>query len=126
MSSVCSKIISGEIPCYKIYEDGKTLAFLNINPETRGHVLVIPKIEVEKVYDLPEEYFIAVMNTAKKIAKHMDAKLGARIVWKIIGKDVPHAHVHLLPFDETWTKDRVIETTPEEFEQIRQELELKD
>lgn len=126
MSSVFSKIIAGEIPCYKIYEDDKTLAFLNINPETRGHVLVIPKIEVEKIYDLPEEYFIAVMNTAKKIAKHMDAKLGARIVWKIIGKDVPHAHVHLLPFDETWTKDRVIETTPEEFEQIRQELELKD
>lgn len=124
MSSVFTKIINGEIPCYKIYEDDKTLSFLNINPETRGHVLVIPKIEVEKVYDLPQDYFQALMDSAKKIAQHMDKKLGARIVWKIIGKDVPHAHVHLLPFDETWTKDRVIETTPEEFEQIRQELEL--
>ena len=57
MSSVFTKIINGEIPCYKIYEDDKTLSFLNINPETRGHVLVIPKIEVEKVYDLPQDYF---------------------------------------------------------------------
>ena len=78
MSSVFSKIIAGEIPCYKIYEDDKTLSFLNINPETRGHVLVIPKIEVEKVYDLPQDYFQALMESAKKIAQHMDKKLGTR------------------------------------------------
>ena len=126
MPSVFSKIIAGEIPCYKIYEDDKTLAFLDINPETRGHTLVIPKIEVDKIYDLPDDYYLALMSTAKKISKHLEEKLGARTLWKVIGVDVPHAHIHLLPFDETWTKDRVIETTPAEFEQIRQELKITD
>lgn len=124
MSSVFSKIVAGEIPCYKIYEDDKTLAFLDINPETRGHTLVIPKIEVDKIYDLPDDYYLALMATAKKLSKHLEEKLGARTLWKVIGVDVPHAHIHLLPFDETWTQDRHIELSPAEFEQLRQELEL--
>lgn len=124
MPSVFSKIIAGEIPCYKIYEDDKTLAFLDINPETRGHTLVIPKIEVDKIYDLPDDYYLALMSTAKKLSKHLEEKLGARTLWKVIGVDVPHAHIHLFPFDETWTHDRRIELSPAEFEQLRQELEL--
>ena len=96
MPSIFTRIINGEIPCYKIYEDDKTLAFLDIHPETKGHTLVIPKNEVDKI-----------------------------TLWKVVGTDVPHAHVHLEPFDETWHYGREVELTPEEFEEIRQKLELK-
>ena len=125
MSSIFAQIIAGDIPCYKIYEDDKTIAFLDINPETRGHTLVVPKAEVDKIYDLPEEDYTALMSTVKKISKHMEKVLGARTLWKVIGTDVPHAHVHLLPYDETWTHGRTLKLTPEEFEQIRTKLEYK-
>ncbi len=125
MSSIFTKIINGEIPSYKIYEDDKTLAFLDINPETKGHVLVVPKLEVDKIYDLPEEDFDALMHTVKKLSTHMEKVLGKRTLWKVIGTDVPHAHVHLLPFDETWEHGRTLKLTPEEFEEIRTKLEYK-
>ena len=125
MSSVFTKIIDGEIPCYEIYEDDKTLAFLDINPETKGHTLVIPKKEIDKIYDLPDEDYAALLKTAKKLSKHMEEALGARTLWKVIGTDVPHAHIHLMPYDETWYHGRNIKLTPEEFEEIRQKLELK-
>ncbi len=126
MSSVFAKIINGEIPSYKIYEDEKTVAFLDINPESRGHVLVVPKLEVDKIYDLPDEDYDALMHTVKKLSSHMEKVLGQRTLWKVIGTDVPHAHVHLLPYDETWEQGRTLKLTPEEFEQIRQELEYHD
>lgn len=125
MSSIFTQIIKGEIPCYKIYEDEKTMAFLDINPETRGHVLVVPKNEVDKIYELPDEDFSALMSTVKKLSSHMEKVLGARILWKVIGTDVPHAHVHLLPYDESWQHGRTLKLTPEEFEEIRAQLELK-
>ena len=92
MASLFTKIIQGEIPCYKIYEDEKTFAFLDIAPEAEGHTLVIPKLEVDKVYDLPDEDYQAVMFTVKKLAKHMEDVLGKRMQVKIVGIDVPHAH----------------------------------
>lgn len=125
MSSVFSQIIKGEIPCYKVYEDDKTMAFLDINPETRGHVLVVPKLEVDKIYDLPDADFDALMHTVKKLSSHMEKVLGARILWKVIGTDVPHAHVHLLPYDESWQHGRTLSLTPEEFAEIREKLALK-
>lgn len=125
MPSIFTKIINGEIPSYKIYEDDKTMAFLDINPETKGHTLVVPKLEVDKIYDLPDEDFTALMATVKKLSKHLEQKLGRRTLWKVIGTDVPHAHVHLMPYDDTWQQGRTLELTPEEFEQICQELELK-
>ena len=125
MPSVFTKIINGEIPCYKIYEDDKTLAFLDINPETKGHTLVVPKNEVDKIYELPDEDYSALMATVKKLSKNMEEKLGKRTLWKVIGTDVPHAHVHLLPFDESWEHGKTLKLTPEEFEQIRQKLEYK-
>lgn len=125
MSSVFTKIIKGEIPCYKIYEDDKTFAFLDIHPETLGHTLVVPKLEVDKLYELPDEDYFAVMATAKKLAQHMEKVFGTRTVWKVVGSDVPHAHVHLCPFDEKWYQGREIPMTPEKFEEIRQKLELK-
>ena len=125
MPSIFTKIIKGEIPCYKIYEDDKTLAFLDINPETKGHTLVIPKVEVDKIYELPDADYQALMATVKKLSAHMEDVLGARTLWKVIGTDVPHAHVHLLPFDETWSHNRHVEMTPEEFEQLRQQLAVE-
>ena len=123
MSSIFTKIIQGEIPCYKIYEDDKTFAFLDIHPESKGHVLVIPKNEVDKIYELPDEDYQTLMAAVKKLSQHMEKVLGARILWKVVGTDVPHAHVHLMPFDETWQHGRTLDLTPEEFEQIRAKLE---
>lgn len=125
MSSIFTKIINGEISSYKIYEDEKTLAFLDIHPETKGHVLVVPKLEVDKIYDLPDEDYDALMKTVKKLSKHLEKVLGARTLWKVVGTDVPHAHVHLEPYDKTWFHGRTLELTPEEFEQIRAKLEYK-
>ena len=125
MSSVFTKIVNGEIPCYKIYEDDKTMAFLDINPETPGHTLVIPKKEVDKIYDLDDEDFNALMTTVKKLSRHMEEVLGTRTLWKVIGTDVPHAHVHLLPFDKDWHQGRQVKLTEQEFNDIQKKLELK-
>ncbi|MDO4986957.1 MAG: HIT domain-containing protein [Candidatus Saccharibacteria bacterium] len=122
MASVFSKIVAGEIPCYKVYEDDKVLAFLDIHPETKGHTLVIPKVEVDKIYDLPEEDYQALFAAVKKIAAHMDEVLGRRTLMKVIGTDVPHAHVHLMPQDDTWEYGRTLELSSEEMEEIRQKL----
>lgn len=124
MSSIFTKIINGEVPCYKIYEDDKTFAFLDINPETKGHTLVVPKTEVDKIYDLTDEDYEALMHTVKKLSKHMEQVLGARILWKVVGTDVPHAHVHLEPLDETWFHGRHLEFTADEFQKIQQTLKL--
>ena len=125
MPSIFTKIINGEIPCYKIYEDDKTMAFLDINPESKGHTLVVPKNEVDKIYELPEEDYEALMQTVKKLSQNMEKVLEKRTLWKVIGTDVPHAHVHLLPYDETWEHGRTLELTPEEFEEIRAKLKLE-
>lgn len=124
MSSIFTKIINGEIPCYKIYEDDKTFAFLDIHPETKGHTLVVPKKEVDKIYDLEDEDYQALMATVKKLSKNMEQVLGVRTLWKVVGTDVPHAHVHLEPFDETWRYGREVEMTEAEFEEIRAKLAL--
>ena len=123
MSSVFTKIINGEIPCYKIYEDDKTLAFLDIHPETKGHTLVIPKKEVDKIYELDDEDYKTLMDTVKKLSRHLENVLEKRILWKVIGTDVPHAHVHLMPYDETWFHGREVEMTEQEFEDLRKKLE---
>ena len=108
MSSVFTKIIRGEIPCYKIYEDERTFAFLDISPEAVGHTLVVPKNEVAKVYELQDEDYRAVMETVRKLMQHYETVLGKRMTMKVVGVDVPHAHVHILPFDEYFEK-----STPE-------------
>lgn len=122
MSTLFSQIIAGEIPSYKIYEDEKNFAFLDINPETEGHTLVVPKNPVNKLYDLPEEDYISLLLAAKKIATHMDEVLGRRIIWKVVGTDVPHAHIHLMPFDENWTYGRHLELSEAEMKKIQEKL----
>ncbi len=99
--SIFTKIINGEIPSHKVYEDDKTLAFLNIYPSVKGHVLVIPKVQVENVWDLSEDDYVALMTTVKKVALRLKDVIGSeRVGEKIIGLDVPHAHVHLVPFTD--------------------------
>ena len=100
--SIFTKIIKGQIPAHKIYEDEQTLAFLDINPIQPGHTLVIPKQQIEFVWDLPDELYQAVMQTCKKVALRMREVLPQQYIHeRIVGTDVPHAHVHLIPFDET-------------------------
>lgn len=122
MASIFSKIIAGEIPCYKIYEDEKTFAFLDIHPETRGHTLVVPKLECDKIYDLPEEDYLALWATVKKIAKNMEKVTGKRSLMKVIGTDVPHAHVHIMPLDESWQYGKTLELSTEEMAEIAKKL----
>ena len=123
MASVFSRIISGEIPCYKIYEDEKSFAFLDINPEAKGHTLVVPKTEVGKIYDLSDEDWVALWASAKKIAKHMDEVTGRRTIMKVVGVDMPdYAHIHLIPTDETWEDGKTLKLRDEEFEEIRDKL----
>lgn len=100
MASIFTKIIQGEIPSYKLYEDEKTYAFLDLDQRSRGHALVIPKNEIDKLYELDDDDFQAVMATAKKLSQHFERQLDKRILWKVIGTDVPHAHVHLIPLQE--------------------------
>lgn len=100
--SIFTKIIKGEIACHKIYEDGKTLAFLDIHPKTAGHTLVIPKKQVEFVWDLADEDYSALMATVKKVALRIRGVLGASYVGELVlGVDVPHAHIHVYPFETT-------------------------
>ena len=97
--SIFTKIVKGEIPAHKIYEDDQTLAFLDIHPSVEGHALVIPKKQVEFVWDLDSETYQAVMMTAKEVAVQLRTVLGVPYVGvKVIGIDVPHAHVQLIPF----------------------------
>lgn len=98
--SLFTKIIKGEIPCHKIYEDEKTFVFLDIYPSSAGHMLVIPKKQVEFLWDLEDEDYEAVMGTAKKMALRARQIMNVKYVGvKVIGTDVPHAHVHIIPFN---------------------------
>lgn len=98
--SIFTKIIKGEVPCHKVYEDDKTLAFLDIHPIQPGHVLVIPKLQIDHVWDLPDEEYAALMQTCKKVAYRIREVLRpARVGVQVMGMDVPHAHVHLIPFN---------------------------
>lgn len=114
--SIFTKIVKGEIPCHKIYEDDLTLAFLDIHPVTPGHTLVIPKKQIEFVWDLPADDYGAVMATTQKIALRLREVLGVKYVGeRIVGVDVPHAHVQLIPFNVVaeYTAPQDMESEPD-------------
>ena len=99
--SIFTKIIKGEIPCQKVYEDEKTIAFLTIQPVREGHTLVVPKVQVDQYIDLPDEDYDAMWRTVKKVAARLRDVTGKERIGIVIkGIDVPHAHVHLIPFDK--------------------------
>lgn len=96
--SIFTKIINGDIPSHKIYEDEHTYAFLDINPASEGHTLVVPKSQVEFVWDLDDDTYTALTCSVKKIAKHLREVTGKHVGELVVGVDVPHAHIHLVPF----------------------------
>ena len=126
--SIFTKIVKGEIPSHKIYEDEKTLAFLSIYPSVEGHTLVIPKTQVDSLWDLAEDEYDAVMDTTKKVALRLKEVLGVtRVGVKVIGIDVPHAHVHLVPFNtaqEYYAKETTNEPDHEALKAIASKLAL--
>jgi len=100
--SIFTKIIKGEIPSHKIYEDDKTFAFLDIHPIQEGHVLVVPKVQAEFIWDLDAEDYQALMNTVQKVGRRLrEVTEAAYVGVEVIGVDVPHAHVHVVPFTTT-------------------------
>lgn len=100
MASVFTKIVNGEIPSHKIAEDEKYLAFLDINPLAKGHTLVIPKEEVDYIFDLEDELLANMMPFAKRVARAIDKVMDCkRVGIAVLGLEVPHAHVHLIPIN---------------------------
>ena len=124
--TIFSKIISGEIPSYKIAEDEQFLAFLDVFPLVKGHVLVVPKTEVDKIFDLPDEYLAAMLVFSKPIAKAIEKTMKCRRCGiSVVGLEVPHAHMHLLPInsanDLNFTQPK-IRVSKEEMELIQQKI----
>lgn len=127
--SIFTKIINGEIPCNKIYEDDDVIAFLDIHPVQPGHVLVVPKIQVDHFEDLPENEYIKLWLCVKKIAQHLKILGRDRIGIIIDGTGVPHAHIHLIPFDKTAElinlADMSVEPDYKALEEMALKLEIK-
>jgi len=100
MSTIFSKIVSGEIPSFKVAETDQFLAFLDINPNTKGHTLCIPKKEVDKLFDLDDETYNGLMSFSKNIAKAIEQAIPCiRVGMTVVGLEVPHAHIHLIPIN---------------------------
>jgi len=98
MASIFTKIINGQIPCYKVAESDDFFAFLDINPNSKGHTLVVPKKEVNKLFDLDENTYLGLMQFSRKVAKALEKVVPCeRIGLTVIGLEVPHVHVHLIP-----------------------------
>lgn len=101
MASIFTKIVNGEIPCYKIAEDDNFLAFLDVNPNTAGHTLCIPKQEINKIFDMEEELYMGLMAFSRKVAKALEKTIDCkRIGVAVVGLEVPHVHVHLIPLHD--------------------------
>lgn len=114
--SVFTKIIKGELPSHKVYEDDKTIAIVPLHPIAKGHILVIPKVQIDQFIDLPKEDYRALMDIVQAIGKNMKQVLGvSRIGLQIIGVDVPHVHVHVIAFN-----------TIDEYQQIADESAAPD
>jgi len=101
MSSIFTKIVNGEIPAYKIAEDDRYLAFLDVNPNAEGHTLCIPKVEINKIFDMEEDHYLGLMQFARKVAKAIEKTVPCkRIGVAVVGLEVPHVHVHLIPLHD--------------------------
>lgn len=126
MSSIFTKIINGEIPCYKIAEDDRFFAFLDINPNAKGHTLCVPKKEIDRFFDLDDDLYLGLMQFSKKIATALEKTVPCnRIGMTVIGLEVPHAHVHLIPLNEMeeMTFKHKVSLTKEEFEALAKDIQ---
>ncbi|MBR4046802.1 MAG: HIT family protein [Alistipes sp.] len=127
MATIFSRIVAGEIPCYKVAENDKFFAFLDIAPLAKGHTLVIPKREVDYFYDMEDDELQEMIVFAKSIAKKIKATTGCiKVATVVLGLEVPHAHIHLVPMNtenDVDFKREKLSLTPEEFAEIAKSLQ---
>ncbi|MDW8302544.1 MAG: HIT family protein [Bacteroidia bacterium] len=127
MASVFTKIIQGQLPCYKIAENEHCISFLDIQPIARGHTLVVPKVEVDYMFDLPDNVYVELHLFAKKIAAALKKAIPCqRICTAVVGFEVPHTHIHLIPantiHDVNFTNPR-LKFTPDEYQRIAAQIQ---
>jgi len=125
MSTIFTKIVNGEIPAYKIAEDDNYLAFLDVNPNAKGHTLCIPKKEIDKIFDMDEESYLGLMKFSKKIAAALEKTVPCkRVGMAVVGLEVPHAHVHLIPLNEMdeMRFHNKVSLSKEEFEALAKDI----
>ena len=126
MASIFTKIVNGEIPAYKVAEDDRFFAFLDINPRAEGHTLVIPKKEIDYLFDLDDNLLGDMMIFAKKVAKAQKKAIECkRVGVLVVGTEVPHAHIHLIPFkteSQVSLQSPVLKFSPEEFKEIAERI----
>lgn len=124
--TIFSKIIAGEIPCHKIAESEHFIAFLDIFPLTKGHTLIVPKVEIDKLFDVPDEYLRDILVFAKPIAKAIEQAFPCnRVSILTVGLDVPHAHIHLIPMNRTSDmnlQNEKLKLSKEELEEVKQNI----
>ena len=128
MASVFTRIVKGEIPCYKVAEDDRYFAFLDINPLAKGNTLVIPKEETDNIFDLDDRTLADMMVFAKRIARKIQANIACKkVAVVVLGLEVPHAHIHLIPINSEKDVDfhrEKLQLTPEEFQRIAKTISL--
>ena len=129
MATIFTRIINGEIPCYKIAENERCFAFLDINPLKKGHTLVAPKQETDYIYDLDDDYLAGLFVFSKKVAGAIKAAYPCnRIGIAVLGLEVPHAHIHLVPMDSLEDinfRNPKLKLSPEEFSEIAEKIRAK-
>jgi histidine triad (HIT) family protein len=128
MASIFTRIVEGEIPCFKIAEDANFLAFLDVNPLVKGHTLVIPKKEQDYIFDISDDSYIEFQLFAKKVAVQLKKKIACkRIGVAVIGLEVPHAHIHLIPLnqiDDMNFNRKKLTLSSEELAKLAEELKM--
>ena len=123
--SVFTKIINGEIPCYKVAEDDEFIAFFDINPNAKGHTLCVPKQEISYIFDMDDDHYLRLMTFSKRVAKALEKVVPCeRIGVAVVGLEVPHVHVHLIPISEMkeMTFQHKAKLTDEEFKELSEKV----